>query len=309
MVERGVRARCVAVRRREQRGADGKRHLARHVDEPLDVLLVAVAPRVGGRAEQALRLRELGRDPAVLHLARRSRESPRPAGQYLLRRERLPLADRAEEDADTRGAILLPGRCLGHERHEVVEVGAVDRRRDAIHQRGHAEAPIRVLRGARGEELLEGALVRSALGELLRELRALVEADLASRDRGPEALLLGVEVLGIDPLPLALDDVESTRDVGGDWHEPRHRRELAARPALLAPARCGRDARALAVEVGVEQRVQRDDALGVGRALRDEIDDHAGFFPGMDAHDPADALLVDAPRRGRSEVHADGRAR
>ena len=31
-------------------------------------------------------------------------------------------------------------------------------------------------------------------------------------------------------------------------------------------------------------------------------------FRGMDAHDPADALLVDAARGGRGEVHADGRA-
>ena len=34
-----------------------------------------------------------------------------------------------------------------------------------------------------------------------------------------------------------------------------------------------------------------------------------GFLARVDAHDPADALLVDAARRGRGEVHADGRSR
>ena len=84
--------------------------------------------------------------------------------------------------------------------------------------------------------------------------------------------------------------------VRGDRDEPRRRRELAAGAALLAPARGRRDARALAVEVGVEQRVQRHDALVVRRALRDEVDDDARLLARMRPHDPADALLVDAPR-------------
>ena len=71
----------------------------------------------------------------------------------------------------------------------------------------------------------------------------------------------------------------------------------------------GRDAGALAVEVGVEQRVERDHALVVGRALGHEVDDDARLLARVHAHDPADALLVDAARRGRREVHADGRAR
>ena len=55
--------------------------------------------------------------------------------------------------------------------------------------------------------------------------------------------------------------------------------------------------------------MQRDDALGVRGRLGHEVDDDAGFLPGVRAHDPADALLVDAARRGRGEVHADGCAR
>ena len=96
---------------------------------------------------------------------------------------------------------------------------------------------------------------------------------------------------------------------GCDRNEPRHRGELAPRASLLSPARRGRDAGTLAVEVGVEQGVERDDALVVGRPLRDEVDDDAGLLARVDAHDPSDPLLVDAARRRRREVHADGRAR
>ena len=133
--------------------------------------------------------------------------------------------------------------------------------------------------------------------------------DLAPGDRRPVALLVLVEVLRVDALPLPLDDADAAANVGRDRHEPRRRREAAARAALRAAARRRGDARALAVEVGVEQRVERDDALVVGRALRDEVDDDARLLARMDAHDAADPLLVDAPRRGRREVHADRGAR
>ncbi len=101
---------------------------------------------------------------------------------------------------------------------------------------------------------------------------------------------------------------EAAADVGRHGDEPRRRRELAPRAALVAAARGGEDAGALAVEVGVEQRVQRDHALVVRRALGDEVDHDARLLARMDAHDPADPLLVDAARRGRREVHDHGRA-
>ena len=61
--------------------------------------------------------------------------------------------------------------------------------------------------------------------------------------------------------------------------------------ALHPPAWCRCDACTLAVEVGAEQRVQRDDAFAVRRPLRDEVDDDTRFLPRVDTHDPADALL------------------
>ena len=123
---------------------------------------------------------------------------------------------------------------------------------------------------------------------------AVVEAGLAAGDARPEALLLLVEVARVDALPLALDHGEAPVDVGRDRDEPRRGREPAARPPLHAAARRRRDAGALAVEVGAEQRVQRDHAVVVGRALLDEVDDDARLLARVQAHDPADPLLVDA---------------
>src|SRR5205085_7921695 len=99
----------------------------------------------------------------------------------------------------------------------------------------------------------------------LDEGGALVEADLASRDGRPVALLVLVEVLRVDALPLPRDHVQPPARIRCDRNEPRRRRELPASATLNAAPRRRRDTRALAVEVCVEQRVQRDDALIVRR--------------------------------------------
>ena len=133
----------------------------------------------------------------------------------------LALADRAEQRADPREAVLLPRRRLGDERDEVVEVGAVDLHRHAVGERDHPQPPVRVLGGARGQELLERALRRATVGELLDEIGALLEADLPAGDRRPEALLVVVEVLRVDALPLALDHARGgavTSGVTGTSH-------------------------------------------------------------------------------------------
>ncbi len=267
-VEQAVRPRRVAVGRREQRGADGQRQRLCDLDEPCHVLLVTVPARVRDGTEQPLRLRELLAGAAILDLAGGARELPRPAGEDLLGRVGLPFAHGAQQRADAGGAVLLPRRRLGDERDEVVEVGPLDRGGDPVCECRHAQPPVRVLGGADGEERLQRSLARPALRELARELGALVEADLPAGDGCPEALLVVVEELRVDALPLALDHEQAACDVRRHGHEPRRRREPAAGPALLAAARGGRDARALPVEVGVEQRVQRDDAVVVRRPLR-----------------------------------------
>ncbi len=166
-----------------------------------------------------------------------------------------------------------------------------------------------ILGRAGGEELLERALARAALHELARELGALVEADLAAGDRRPEALLVLVQVLGVDALPLALDDGEAASDVGRDRDEPRNRRELAAGAALLPAARSRRDAGAFAVEVRVEQGVERDHPVVVGGRLGNEVDHDSGLLARVDAHDAADPLLVHAAGSRGREVHAHRGAR
>src|SRR5207249_20076 len=133
-------------------------------------------------------------------------------------------------------------------------------------------------RGAGREEGLERGLARAALGQLLHEGRALVEADLPAGDPRPVALLLVVEETRIDALPFADDHGEAAADVGRHRNEPGRRRQAAARAALHAAARSGSDTGALAIEVCVEQRMERDDALGVRRALRNEVDHDAGFL-------------------------------
>src|SRR4051812_21473877 len=107
-VDQLVGARRVALRRGEQRRPDLARLGERDVDELGRVLLVAVAPRVGERSEQALGLRELRARAAVLHLSRRACEPPRPARQDLLRRVGFLVADRAQQRADALDAVLLP---------------------------------------------------------------------------------------------------------------------------------------------------------------------------------------------------------
>ncbi|MGH3000866.1 MAG: hypothetical protein ACRDNM_16355, partial [Gaiellaceae bacterium] len=162
--------------------------------------------RVRERTEQALRIRVLGRRATVLHLARRTREAPRPPRKNLVGSVGLAVGDRAQQHANAGEPLLLPRRRLRHERDEVVEVGALDAHRHAVLERHQPQAPVRVLGRARCEELLERALARTALRQLLHERRAFVEADLAAGDRRPVALLVVVEEARVDALPLAEDD-------------------------------------------------------------------------------------------------------
>src|SRR5581483_5221050 len=242
------RPRRVAVGRGEERRRYRERQLAHGDDELRRVLFVAVAARVGERAEQALRLRVLGARLAVERLAGRPREPPRPADEDLLGRVRLAVADRLQEHADARLPVLLPRRRLRDERDEVVEAGAVDAHGHAVGERHHPQAAVGVLRRAREQERLQGGLARAPIGELLHERLALLEPEVAARECRPVALLVLVQVARVDPLPLAGDDAETPLHVRRDGDEPRRRRQLPPRAPLHPPARRRDDARALPVE-------------------------------------------------------------
>ena len=84
---------------------------------------------------------------------------------------------------------------------------------------------------------------------------------------------------------------------------------LDPHPAAAAPPHRTDDDRAAAVDVAVEQAVQGDDRLVVGRRRVDEVDHEAGLLAGRPPGHAADPLLVDPPRGGRRQVHADRRPR
>ena len=136
--------------------------------------------------------------------------------------------------------------------------------------------------------------------------------ELAGRDGGPGALLVERQLRGVDVLPLARDDADPALGVVRHRDDPvrlLHDRPRGLAAAAAAARRRRRDEAARPVGVDVEQRVQRDDPLGVRRADLGEVDDDAGLLAPVQAHDPADPLLVDAPARRRREVHAHGRPR
>ena len=298
----------VAVGGGKQGGGGADRELPGGHGQLDGVLLVALAARVGERAQEPLRLGVLGARLAVEHLAHRAGEAPGPAREDLVGRVGLALADRAQQHPDALDAVLLPRRRLRDEGDEVVEAHPVDRRRHPVGERHQPQPPVRVLGGAGEEELVERRLA-GAGAELLDQRHAVVEAGLAAGDPCPEALLFLVEIARVDALPFALDHGEAPVDVRRDRYEPRRGRQATARPPLHPAARRRRDAGALAVEVGAEQGVERDHAVRMSRALLDEVDHDSGLLARVKAHDAADPLLVDAPAGGRGEVHDHGRAR
>ena len=126
-----------------------------------------------------------------------------------------------------------------------------------------------------------------------------------ARQRRPHVLLAVVEVLDGDPPQLALEDREPPLLLGAHGqHAP-----LDAHPPAASAAHRADDDRAAAVDVAVEQRVQRHDRVVVLGGGMHEVDDQPRLLAGVAAGDAPDALLVDALGGGRREVHADGRAR
>ena len=124
-------------------------------------------------------------------------------------------------------------------------------------------------------------------------------------ERGPQVLLAVVEVLDGDPPQLALEDREPPLLLGAHG---QHAALHAHPPAAPAAHRTDHD-RPAAVDVAVEQRVQRHDRIVVLGGRVHEVDDQARLLARMATGDAADALLVDALGGGRREMHADGRAR
>ena len=218
--------------------------------------------------------------------------------------------DRQQQHACALRAVARPRRRgLDQAHHAVdrVDVGAV---RGQVGERDAAQRAVLALRRAGREEADARRL--ADLRERLGEPRQVGGRDAAGGGLGPELLLVERQPVGAHGLPVLGDDGAAPGRVVGHRDQPlgvaQHRPGLAA-PALPPARRLGRDERAGLVEVDVEQAVERDRAVGVRRGRIDEVDDDAGLLAAVQAHDAADALLVDAAAGRRREVHADRRAR
>ena len=256
--------------------------------------------RVHEQPEQPLRLRPALDGVLLVDLARHLRAGPDPVVGLVAAADLL-LGERLQDDLDAL-ALLLARPAADHLDRAVEGLG-VARRGDLLQR---AQAQLRVLVALdRGQQ--EGALELAALVEVQHRPRPAParRRDARARQRGPLDLLAVVEVLDGDPPQLALEDLDAPVLVRGD----RHHAALDAQPPPAAAAHRADDDRAAAVDVAVQQRVQRHDRVVVLGRRVDEVDDDARLLARMAARDAADALLVDALGGGRGEVHADGGAR
>jgi len=130
-----------------------------------------------------------------------------------------------------------------------------------------------------------------------------VRGNARAGQRRPHVLLAPRQVLDGDPPQLTLEDHRASIRVRGHGeHSPLH-----AQPAPAPAAHRPDDDRAAAVDVAVEQAVERDHRVVVRGRRVDEVDDDPGLLAGRPSRDAADALLVDALGGGGRQVHADGR--
>jgi hypothetical protein len=275
----------VRHRRGEQRGRQAAVLLARRRHEPAGVAPVRPAARVDEQPEQTLRLRPALHGVLLVQVLGVLGQPPDPV---------LRLVAAAD-------ALLASAWSMTF---------AASRRSSRAHPptpRGPRRTPRRPRRG----DLLDRAQA---------QLRVLVALDRRDEERALE-LARAVEVEHRPrPAPAARRDAragelgprEAARPTRGARRRSATARARRPRPAARdrrtradpaldahappAPAAHGTDDdRAAAVDVAVEQRVQRDDGVVVLRAGVDEVDDDARLLARLAARDAADALLVDAP--------------
>ena len=284
----------------EQGGREPAVVLAGRVHEAPRVAGVRPAARVHEQAEQPLRLRPALDRVLLVHLAGVLGQAPDPGVGLVAAADAL-LGQRLQHDL--RALAALVARPHPDDVDRQVERLGVLRGGDLLQR---AQAQLRVAVALDGREQ-EAALELAGAVEVEHRPRAAPAArrDPRARQRRPHVLLAVVEELDGDPPELALEDLVPPVLVGRDGDDA----PLDAHAPAAAAADRADDDRAAAVDVAVEERVQRDDRVVVLRRGMDEVDDDARLLAGMAARDAADALLVDALRRGRREVHADRRAR
>ena len=168
-----------------------------------------------------------------------------------------PLGQRLEQHLCAGPALVArPGR---HDLDRVVEGLRVAQRRD-LRQRLQPELVVSVALHAGEQEAAAQLLGLVVLEHRLRPA-PVVGGHARAGERRPGVLLGVVEVLDGDPPELALEHGQAALGIGRDGHDPA----LDAHPPAAAAAHRADDDRAAAVDVAVEQAVQGDDRLVVGR--------------------------------------------
>ena len=256
----------------EQRDREAAVLLAGGVDDAAGVAPVGAPRGVDEQAEQALGLGPALDRVLLVELAGDRRQAPDP-GLRLVAAADPPLGERLEQHLGAGAALVArPGR---HHLDRVVEGLRVAQRGD-LGQRLEPQLVVAVALHA-GEQ--EAAAQLLGLVVLEHRLRAapVVGRHPRAGERRPGVLLGVVEVLDRDPPQLALEHGQAALGIGRDGHHAA----LDAHPPAAAAAHRADDDRAAAVDVAVEQAVQGDDRLVVGRRRVDEVDHQAGLLPGV----------------------------
>ena len=274
--------------------------VARRVHQAAGVAPVGASRGVDQQAQQALGLGPALHRVLLVQVARVAGQSPDP-GLSLVAAADAALGQSLQQHAGARAAVVARP---GADRFDRVVEGLGVTELGDLGQRLDPQLRVAVALHAGQEEAAAQLLGRVVLQHRLGAAPAR-GVDAGAGERGPDVLLGVVEVLDRDPPQLALQHLETLLlDVGN-----RDDALLDANPAAASAAHGTDHDRAASVDVAVEQAVQGDDRLVVGRGRVDEVDDQARLLAGVAAGDAAHALLVDAARGGRGQVHADRRAR
>ena len=151
--------------------------------------------------------------------------------------------------------------------------------RGDLAERAQAQLRVAVALQAGDEEAARRSSPVESKWSIAFARRQLFDATRAPASTAQACCSPQLQVLDGDPPQLALEDLRAP--LGSRGH--RHDAPLDAQPAAAAAAHRPDDDRAAAVDVAVEQRVQRHDRVVVRRRRVDEVDDDARLLARVSA--------------------------
>ena len=259
---------------REQRRRQAAILLAGGVDDAAGVPGVRRAAGVDQQPQQPLRLRPALDRILLVNLPRVLGHPPDP-GVGLVPATDPALGKREQHDLDALSALVArPG--TDHVDGDVERLG-VPARGDLLQR---AQPQLRVAVALQCAQQKSAAQLPLAI-EVQHRLGSTpaVGSDACARERRPHVLLPVVEVFHRDPPQLPFEDLSTPLGIR------RHRQHAALhRTRGPWPRRTGPHGnRAAAVDVAIQQRVQRDDGVVVLGGRVDEVDHDPGLLAGMPA--------------------------